>query len=83
MAKVKSHATNGANVVSVVLIVSEMYCRQYQEFRMLTYSTEQVGIFARTGVRANNNNLWEIMNIPSYYMVELYSPMNKFLGNFV
>ena len=47
---------NGANVVSVIFIVSEIYCRQYQEFRMLTYLTEQVGIFARTVVQANNKN---------------------------
>ena len=50
---------NGANDVSVVLIVSEIYCRQYQEFRMLTYSTERVGIFTRTVVRVNNKNNME------------------------
>ena len=56
VAKGKSHATKWCNDVSVVLIVSEIYCRQYQKFRMLTYSTEQVRRFTRTVVRVNNKN---------------------------
>ena len=55
---VRSRVTlpNGTNDVSVVVIVSEIYSRQNHEFRMLTCLNERVRTFARTVVRANNNN---------------------------
>ena len=59
----------GANDFSVVLIVSEIYCRQYQEFRMLTYSTERVRIVARTVFRANNNNERDICQLANAEVV--------------